>query len=41
MEVDEDEERLPKQVQDYGIQVDFDSLDDQERAVRLCCVTLN
>lgn len=34
MDVDEDEEegtQRPKQVQDYGIEVDFDALDDEER----------
>ncbi|KAH7887101.1 RecF/RecN/SMC [Phlebopus sp. FC_14] len=34
MDVDEDEDgtQRPKQVQDYGIEVDFDSLDEDERA---------
>jgi structural maintenance of chromosome 1 len=36
MDVDEDEEgtQRPKQVQDYGIEVDFSSLEDDERTVR-------
>lgn len=34
MAVDEDEEgtQRPKKVQDYGIEIDFDALDDEERA---------
>lgn len=37
MDVDEDEEatQRPKAVADYGIEVNFDSLDDDERQVRL------
>lgn len=37
MDVDEDEDgtQRPKQVQDYGIEVDFAALDDEERAVSL------
>ena len=32
MDVDEDEEsQKPKRVSDYGIEVDFDLLDDEER----------
>lgn len=33
MDVDEDEDatQVPKRVQDYGIEVDFDSLDDEDR----------
>lgn len=36
MDVDEDEEatQKPKAVADYGVEVDFDSLDDSERQVR-------
>ena len=35
MDVDEDEEgtQRPKRVADFGIEVDFDSLDDDEREV--------
>lgn len=35
MDVDEDEDgtQRPRQVQDYGIEVDFAALDDEERAV--------
>lgn len=37
MDVDEDEDgtQRPKQVQDYGIEVEFAALDDEERAVSL------
>lgn len=37
MDVDEDEDgsQRPRQVQDYGIEVDFSALDDEERAVSL------
>lgn len=37
MAVDEDEEgtQRPKKVQDYGIEIDFDALDDEERAVSM------
>lgn len=40
MDVDEDEDgtQRPRQVQDYGIEVDFDALDDEERAVSPCRV---
>lgn len=40
MDVDEDEDgtQRPRQVQDYGIEVDFAALDDEERAVSLCRV---
>lgn len=36
MDVDEDEDgtQRPKQVSNYGIEVDFESLDDEEREVR-------
>jgi hypothetical protein len=40
MDVDEDEDgtQRPRKVQDFGIEVDFESLDDEEREVRdLCC----
>lgn len=35
MDVDDDEDgtQQPRQVQDYGIEVDFDSLDDDDREV--------
>lgn len=37
MDVDEDEDgtQRPRPVQDYGIEVDFSALDDEERAVSL------
>lgn len=37
MDVDEDEDdtQRPRQVQDYGIEVDFSELDDEERDVSL------
>lgn len=37
MDVDEDEDgsQRPRQVQDYGIEVDYNALDDEERAVSL------
>ncbi len=39
MDVDEDEEgtQRPKRVADYGIEVDFDDLDDEEREVPSLC----
>lgn len=41
MDVDEDEDgtQRPRQVQDYGIEVDFAALEDEERAVSLCRVS--
>jgi structural maintenance of chromosome 1 len=35
MDVDEDEDgtQRPKKVQDFGIEVDFEALDDEEREV--------
>lgn len=38
MDVDEDEEgtQQVKRVSDFGIEVDFDSLDEDEREVRCC-----
>jgi structural maintenance of chromosome 1 len=35
MDVDDDDDgtQQPRQVQDYGIEVDFDSLTEEERAV--------
>lgn len=43
MDVDEDEEgtQRPKKVQDYGIEVEFDLLDDEEREVSVVCRTLD
>lgn len=48
MDVDEDEDstQRPKQVHDYGIEVDFSALDEEEREVSLrrafgLCNTLN
>jgi hypothetical protein len=37
MDVDEDEDgtQHPKKVQDFGIEVNFESLDDEEREVRM------
>jgi len=37
MGVDDDEEgtQQPKKVQDYGIEIDFDALDDEERDVSM------
>ena len=37
MDVDEDEDgtQRPKKVQDFGIEVNFESLDDEEREVRM------
>lgn len=36
MDVDEDEDatQRPKQVQDYGIEIDFETLDEDDREVR-------
>jgi len=35
MDVDDDDgTQRPRKVQDYGIEVDFDSLTEEERAVR-------
>ena len=38
---DEEESQRPRTVSDYGIEVDFDSLDDDEREVRWCCLCLS
>lgn len=37
MDVDEDEEgtQRPKHVQDFGLEVDFDSIEEDEREVRV------
>lgn len=42
MDVDEDEEgtQQVKRVPDFGIEVDFESLDDEEREVS-CCMPSN
>jgi len=38
---DEEESQRPRTVSDYGIEVDFDSLDDDEREVRQYCLDLS
>jgi hypothetical protein len=36
---DEDETQRAREVQDYGIEVDFDGLGDDERAVSNTCIS--
>ena len=42
MDVDEDEDgtQHPRKVQDFGIEVDFESLDEDEREVILRCFAI-
>ena len=37
---DEDGTQRPRRVNDYGIQVDYQLLDDEEREVVLCVMTV-
>ena len=37
---DEDGTQQPKKVNDYGVEVDFESLDQEEREVRTCVPTI-